>query len=93
VQPQAQHVLKLVQLKKQHDEVFYTCCTVVNTSVTILPRPSSRQMKADKIAALKRRAREFGNQQKTSDDAGPSYLENADAYKYDTLAIGRMIVQ
>jgi hypothetical protein len=27
----------------------------------------------------------------TSDDAGPSYLEHADTYEYNTLVIGRMI--
>jgi hypothetical protein len=37
--------------------------------------------------------RSSGDQQKTDDDAGLSYLESAEAYKYDTLAIGRMIAQ
>jgi hypothetical protein len=32
-------------------------------------------------------------QQRSDDDAGLSYLESADKYKYDMLAIGRMIVQ
>jgi hypothetical protein len=50
-------------------------------------------MKEDKILALKRCTQEFGDQQMTSDDAGPSYLENTDTYEYDTLAVGRMIVQ
>jgi hypothetical protein len=31
--------------------------------------------------------------QKTDDDEGLSYLESAEAYEYDTLAIGRMIAQ
>jgi hypothetical protein len=33
------------------------------------------------------------DQQKTDDDAELSYLESAEAYEYDTLAIGRMIAQ
>jgi hypothetical protein len=55
--------------------------------------PPSKQTKKDKVAALKKRTHDFMSQQKTSDDAGPSYLENADTYKYDTLAVGQMIVQ
>jgi hypothetical protein len=47
----------------------------------------------DKIAALKRCARDFADQQMTSDDAGLSYLESMDAYEYDSLAIGRLIAQ
>jgi hypothetical protein len=35
-----------------------------------------------------------GDQQTTRDDnAGLSYLENADKYEYDTLVIGRMIAR
>jgi hypothetical protein len=38
--------------------------------------------------------RSSGDQQTTrNDDAGPSSLENADKYEYDTLAIGRMIAR
>jgi hypothetical protein len=37
--------------------------------------------------------RSSGDQQKTDDDTGLSYLESAEAYKYDTLAIGQMIAQ
>jgi hypothetical protein len=37
--------------------------------------------------------RSSGKQQKTDDDAGLSYLESTEAYKYDTLAIGHMIAQ
>jgi hypothetical protein len=38
--------------------------------------------------------RSSGDQQTTLDDnAGPSYLEEADKYKYDTLAIGRTIAR
>jgi hypothetical protein len=57
------------------------------------PCPSSKQTTHDKIAALKRRAQESGDQQMTNDDAGPSYLENADTYEHDMLAIGRMIAR
>jgi hypothetical protein len=32
-------------------------------------------------------------QQKTDDDAGLSYLESAEAYEYDTTAVGRMIAR
>jgi hypothetical protein len=32
-------------------------------------------------------------QPRTSDDTGLSYLENAEAYKYDTTAVRRMIAQ
>jgi hypothetical protein len=62
-------------------------------SVTNPPCPSHKQAKEDKIAALKKRARDFRSQQMTSDDAGPSYLENTDTYKYDMLAVRWMIVQ
>jgi hypothetical protein len=66
-----------------------------------LPCPSSKQAVDGSVAALKRRAHDFmgqprssGNQQTThDDDAEPSYLENADKYKYDTLAISRMITR
>jgi hypothetical protein len=70
------------------------------TTVTIQPCPSSKQAVDRSVAALKRCACDFmgqlrssGDQQKTDDDAGLSYLESAEAYKYDTLAIGRMIAQ
>jgi hypothetical protein len=66
----------------------------------IQPCPSSKQAVNGSVAALKRRTRDFmgqprssSDQQKTDDDAGLSYLESTDAYEYDTLAIGRMIVQ
>jgi hypothetical protein len=66
----------------------------------IQPCPSSKQAVNGSIMALKRRARDFmgqpqssGEQQKTDDDAGLSYLESAEAYKYNTLAVGRMIAQ
>jgi hypothetical protein len=71
------------------------------SSVTNPPCPSSKQAVDGSIVALKRRARDFmgqprsiGDQQTTcDDDTGPSYLENADKYEYDTLAIGRMITR
>jgi hypothetical protein len=55
--------------------------------------PSLKRTTEDKIAALKRHAHTFSDQQMTSDDAGPSYLENADAYEHNTLAVRRMIAQ
>jgi hypothetical protein len=66
----------------------------------ILPCPSSKQAVDGSIAALKRRARDFmgqpqpsSDQQKTDNDTGLSYLESAEAYEYDTLAVGWMIAQ
>jgi hypothetical protein len=66
----------------------------------IPPCPSSKQAVDGSVAALKRHTRDFmgqlqssGDQQKTDDDAELSYLESAETYKYDTLAIGRMIAQ
>jgi hypothetical protein len=66
-----------------------------------LPCPSSKQAVDGSVAALKRCAYDFmgqprssGDQQMTcDDDAGPSYLENADKYEYDMLAISRMITR
>jgi hypothetical protein len=60
--------------------------------VTNPPCPSSKQANNGSIDALKRRSRDFSNQQMTSNEAGPLYLENTDTYKYDTLAISRMII-
>jgi hypothetical protein len=61
-------------------------------TVTIPPCPSRKQTGTDKIAALKRRARDFMGQQRSSDDdVQTSYLESVDNYKYDTLAIARLI--
>jgi hypothetical protein len=37
--------------------------------------------------------RTSGEQQKTDDNAGLSYLESAEAYEYDTLTIGYMITK
>jgi hypothetical protein len=69
-------------------------------AVTIQPCPSSKQAVDRSIAALKRRACDFmgqprssGEQQKTDDDAGLSYLESAEAYEYNTLTIGQMIMK
>jgi hypothetical protein len=62
-------------------------------SVTISPCPSPKQAGSDKIVALKRCACDFMGQPRTDDDAVLSYLESVDAYKYDMLAIRRMIVQ
>jgi hypothetical protein len=57
-----------------------------------LPCPSSKQANNRSTAALKRHACDFGDQQTTgNDNAGLSYLESVDNYKYDMLAIGRMI--
>jgi hypothetical protein len=64
-------------------------------SVTDLQGPPS-ETEADKsIVALKRQAQDFARQQMTCDHGHGhiSYLESADAYKSDTLAIGRMVVQ
>jgi hypothetical protein len=61
--------------------------------VTNPPCPSSKQAVNGSKAALKRRTCTFGDQQTTGDNAGLSYLENADKYEYDMLAIRRMIVQ
>jgi hypothetical protein len=54
-------------------------------TVMNLPCPSSKQAVNRSIAALKRRAHDFmgqpqtsSDQQMTSDNAGPSYLEEAD---------------
>jgi hypothetical protein len=58
-----------------------------------LPCPPSNKAEDGSIAALKRRAHDFMGRHRTDDDAGLSYLESADAYKYDTLAIGRLIAQ
>jgi hypothetical protein len=56
--------------------------------------PPSNMAEDGSIVALKRCAHDFTHQQTTHDyDAGLSYLESADTYKYDTLAIGRMIAQ
>jgi hypothetical protein len=59
----------------------------------ISPCPSPKQAGSDKVVALKRCAPDFMGQCRTDDNAGLSYLESADNYKYDTLAIGRMIAQ
>jgi hypothetical protein len=62
--------------------------------VTNLPCPSSKQVNDGSTVALKRHAHDFGDQQMTgNDDAGQSYLENTDKYKYDMLVIGRMITR
>jgi hypothetical protein len=62
-------------------------------SVMNLPCPSRKQTDENKINTLKRRARDFMGQQRSSDDdVQTSYLESADNYKYDTLAIARLIV-
>jgi uncharacterized protein YggE len=60
--------------------------------VTDLPGPPSVQTTHKKINALKRRARDFMSQQRSSDDdVQTSYLESMDNYKYNTLAIARLI--
>jgi hypothetical protein len=61
--------------------------------VTNPPCPSMEQAENDKVVDLKRHAQQYANQQMTSDNTGLSYLESADIYKYDMLAIRRMIVQ
>jgi hypothetical protein len=75
--------------------------TFVTSHVTNLPCPSSKQAVNGSIVALKRRAHDFMGQQRSDgdqqmthdDDAGLSYLESVDKYKYNTLAVGWMIVQ
>jgi hypothetical protein len=63
------------------------------SQVTIPLCPPSIKAEDSSIAALKRHAHEFVHQQMTRDDGQISYLESADAYEYDMLVIGRMIVQ
>jgi hypothetical protein len=64
------------------------------TDVTDPLCPSPEQAENDQVADLKRRTWHYADQRLTSDDtAGLSYLESADAYEYNTLAIGRLIVQ
>jgi hypothetical protein len=82
-----------------HD-VFHVNClspykgNEVNSQVVMVsPCPPHKQTNEDKIAALKRRACDFMGQPRTDDDAGLSYLESAEAYDYNTLAVGRMIAQ
>jgi hypothetical protein len=58
----------------------------------ISPCPSHKQTSKDKIVALKRRARDFMGQDRSTDD-DDSYLMHADTYEYDTLAVVRMIAQ
>jgi hypothetical protein len=56
--------------------------------------PPSNQAEDGSIAALQRHARDFAHQQMTRDsESGISYLESADSYEYDMLAIRRMIAQ
>jgi hypothetical protein len=57
-----------------------------------LPCPPSNIAEDGSIAALKRRAHDFTHQQTTHDGGtGTSYLESADDYKYNMMAIGRLI--
>jgi hypothetical protein len=61
-------------------------------NVTNLPCPPSNQAEDGSIATLQRHTHDFVCQQTTYDGgSGICYLESADSYKYDTLAIGRMI--
>jgi hypothetical protein len=69
------------------------CVGTRDNSVMISPCPPPKQTGNDKITALKRHACDFMGQQRTNDNAGLSYLESAEAYNYDTLAIGRLIAQ
>jgi hypothetical protein len=55
--------------------------------------PSLEQAEDGSVAALKRCAHDFADQQMTSDKAGLSYLESVDINNYDSLAIRRLIVQ
>jgi hypothetical protein len=57
------------------------------------PCPSREQTNNDKVASLKRRTCDFMGQPRQDDQARSSYLESADTYEYDTLAIARLIVQ
>jgi hypothetical protein len=52
-----------------------------------LPCPPSNKAEDGSIAALKRHAHDFMGRHRTDDNAGLSYLESADAYKYDTLVL------
>jgi hypothetical protein len=66
--------------------------------VTDLPCPSSNTEVDKSIAALKRCAWDFARHQTTHDhgyghNGQVSYLESMDAYKFNMLAIGRMIAQ
>jgi hypothetical protein len=68
-------------------------CNILGFDVTNPPCPSHKQTDADKINTLKRRARDFMGQQRSNDnDVQTSYLESADTYEYDMLAIARLIV-
>jgi hypothetical protein len=59
-----------------------------------LPCPSCKQTDIDKIAALKRHTCDFMGQKRSSDDhVQSSYLESADIYKYNTLAVARLIAR
>jgi hypothetical protein len=75
-----------------HTQV-HTAKTQQTKTVTNPPCPLLNAAEKRSIAALKRRAHDFMGQQRTDDDAELSYLESTDNYKYDTLAVGRMIVQ
>jgi hypothetical protein len=55
------------------------------------PCPPSNIAENGSIATLKRRAHDFAHQHMTCDDGQISYLESADNYEHDTLAIRRMI--
>jgi hypothetical protein len=85
----------LLILSSRISGVFlHSCLVYLVTFVTILPCSSPKQAGDNKIAALKRHARDFMGQQRSSDDdARSSYLESTDSYKYDMLAIARLILQ
>jgi hypothetical protein len=57
------------------------------------PCSSHKQTDAEKINALKRHAHDFMSQRSSDNDVQTSYLESADTYEYDTLAIARLIAR
>jgi hypothetical protein len=61
--------------------------------VTNLLCPPSNTAENGSIATLKRRARDFANQQTTRDDRRISYLGIAEEHNYDTLMLARMLAQ
>jgi hypothetical protein len=55
--------------------------------------PLSNTAEDGSIAALKRCAHDFADQQMSRDDERISYLEIAEEHDYDTLTLARMLAQ
>jgi hypothetical protein len=55
--------------------------------------PLSNTAEDGSIATLKRRARDFTDQQTSHDDKRISYLEISKEHNYDTLTVARMLAQ